>query len=53
MIFVVRLDDLTIIGFDMPIFYENWGLIKEHIATRSYAGVFDVSHMGQIKVYGI
>jgi len=39
-------------GYDMPIFYEGWGLIKEHIATREYAGIFDVSHMGQIKVYG-
>lgn len=39
-------------GFDMPIFYDNWGLIKEHKQTRDYAGVFDVSHMGQIKVYG-
>jgi aminomethyltransferase len=36
----------------MPIFYEGWGLIKEHTGTRNYAGLFDVSHMGQIKVYG-
>jgi len=39
-------------GYDMPIFYEGWGLIKEHLQTRSYASIFDVSHMGQIKVYG-
>merc|ERR1712216_227564 len=39
-------------GYEMPIFYEGWGLIKEHNAFRNYAAVFDVSHMGQIKIYG-
>ena len=49
---VVKLNVLSLIGYDMPIFYDNWGLIKEHKGTRDYAGIFDVSHMGQIKIYG-
>ena len=39
-------------GYDMPIFYDGWGIMKEHIACREYAAVFDVSHMGQVKIYG-
>lgn len=34
-------------GYDMPIQYPN-GVLKEHLHTRSAAGLFDVSHMGQI-----
>lgn len=37
-------------GFDMPIQYS--GIIDEHNAVRNEAGVFDVSHMGEIFVYG-
>tara|TARA_Y100000590_G_scaffold432493_1_gene548566 strand:- start:3284 stop:4312 length:1029 start_codon:yes stop_codon:yes gene_type:complete len=33
----------------MPINYEN-GIIKEHKHVRNYAGIFDVSHMGQILI---
>jgi len=33
-------------GYDMPIQYPT-GVLKEHLATRARAGVFDVSHMGQ------
>lgn len=33
-------------GYDMPIQYPS-GVLKEHLATRAKAGVFDVSHMGQ------
>ena len=33
----------------MPINY-NLGIIKEHLHVRSLAGVFDVSHMGQILI---
>ena len=36
-------------GYDMPINYEL-GIIKEHLHVRKYAGVFDVSHMGQILI---
>ncbi|MCJ2106793.1 glycine cleavage system aminomethyltransferase GcvT [Methylobacterium sp. E-041] len=34
-------------GYDMPLHYPA-GLLKEHIHTRANAGLFDVSHMGQI-----
>ncbi len=36
-------------GYDMPIHYPL-GVLKEHLHTRSAAGLFDVSHMGQIAV---
>ncbi len=34
-------------GWEMPIQYPD-GILKEHMATREYAGVFDVSHMGRL-----
>ncbi len=37
-------------GFEMPLQYE--GIIKEHLAVRSTAGVFDISHMGEFIVKG-
>jgi len=37
-------------GWDMPVEYQ--GLIDEHIACRTAAGLFDVSHMGEIHVTG-
>ena len=37
-------------GYDMPIEYD--GLDKEHTAVRTSAGLFDVSHMGEIVVEG-
>ncbi len=37
-------------GWDMPVEYS--GLIAEHLAVRSAAGLFDVSHMGQFDVEG-
>jgi aminomethyltransferase len=36
-------------GYDMPVQYPA-GIIKEHLHTRAAAGLFDVSHMGQIIV---
>jgi aminomethyltransferase len=36
-------------GYDMPVQYPS-GIIKEHLHTRAAAGLFDVSHMGQIAV---
>ncbi|MEK9720440.1 MAG: glycine cleavage system aminomethyltransferase GcvT, partial [Quisquiliibacterium sp.] len=36
-------------GFDMPIQYPA-GLKAEHLHTRERAGLFDVSHMGQIRI---
>ncbi|MBK7706331.1 MAG: glycine cleavage system aminomethyltransferase GcvT [Acidobacteria bacterium] len=38
-------------GWDMPVQYEA-GVIAEHMATRERAGLFDVSHMGEIWVDG-
>jgi aminomethyltransferase len=37
-------------GWDMPVQYT--GVIDEHLAVRSAAGLFDVSHMGEIEVRG-
>jgi aminomethyltransferase len=37
-------------GWEMPVSYE--GVIAEHNAVRSTAGVFDVSHMGEIETSG-
>ena len=36
-------------GYQMPVQYSS-GVMKEHLHVRSAAGLFDVSHMGQIKV---
>ena len=38
-------------GYDMPVSYPA-GIMQEHQHTRSQAGLFDVSHMGQIAVKG-
>lgn len=38
-------------GYSMPIQYKD-GVIKEHEWVRSKAGIFDVSHMGQVMVEG-
>ena len=37
-------------GWEMPVQYS--GVIAEHLAVRSRAGLFDVSHMGEIAVRG-
>ncbi|MGZ8313023.1 MAG: glycine cleavage system aminomethyltransferase GcvT, partial [Allosphingosinicella sp.] len=37
-------------GYEMPIQYE--GILAEHRWTRESAGLFDVSHMGQLIVTG-
>ncbi|MDR9771258.1 glycine cleavage system aminomethyltransferase GcvT [Rhizobium hidalgonense] len=36
-------------GYDMPVQYPA-GVMKEHLHTRTEAGIFDVSHMGQVIV---
>jgi glycine cleavage system T protein (aminomethyltransferase) len=38
-------------GYAMPVQYKE-GLRAEHLHTRSHAGLFDVSHMGQVRVTG-
>lgn len=37
-------------GWDMPVQYS--GIISEHMAVRTAAGLFDVSHMGEIEIRG-
>ena len=37
-------------GYWMPVQYE--GIIAEHLWTRNHAGLFDVSHMGQLDISG-
>jgi glycine cleavage system T protein (aminomethyltransferase) len=34
-------------GYEMPIRYQS-GILKEHLHTREAAGIFDVSHLGQL-----
>ena len=38
-------------GWDMPVQYPA-GTVEEHLRTRNHAGLFDVSHMGEIEVKG-
>jgi aminomethyltransferase len=38
-------------GYEMPVQYKE-GLRAEHLHTRAHAGLFDVSHMGQVRVTG-
>ena len=38
-------------GWDMPVQYPG-GIIAEHLAVRNEVGLFDVSHMGEIRVKG-
>jgi aminomethyltransferase len=38
-------------GYEMPVQYPS-GILDEHLHTRSKAGLFDVSHMGQLSLVG-
>ena len=37
-------------GYEMPVQYE--GIIKEHEFVRNNAGIFDISHMGEVLIKG-
>src|ERR1700760_3873169 len=37
-------------GWEMPVQYSS--LIAEHLAVRTAAGIFDISHMGEVTVSG-
>jgi aminomethyltransferase len=39
-------------GWDMPVAY-SLGIIGEHLSTRKYGGLFDISHMGRFMIRGI
>lgn len=41
---------LAFAGYEMPLQYE--GIIEEHIHCRNQCSVFDISHMGQIRIHG-
>jgi len=38
-------------GWDMPLNYPT-GIVAEHLATRKFGGLFDISHMGRFRVSG-
>jgi aminomethyltransferase len=38
-------------GWEMPVTYPT-GIIEEHLATRRYGGLFDISHMGRFSIRG-
>lgn len=38
-------------GYEMPVQYSK-GVKQEHLHTRKHAGLFDISHMGQVKLSG-
>ena len=38
-------------GWEMPISYKQ-GIIEEHLGTRRYGGLFDISHMGRFSISG-
>ena len=38
-------------GYEMPVQYST-GIVEEHKLTRNKAGLFDVSHMGQLSIEG-
>ncbi|MER3524721.1 MAG: glycine cleavage system protein T [Ignavibacteria bacterium] len=38
-------------GFEMPVQYPT-GIVEEHKRVRAAVGLFDVSHMGELEVYG-
>ncbi len=42
---------VTFAGYEMPVQYFS-GIVDEHKLTRSSAGLFDVSHMGQLSIEG-
>jgi aminomethyltransferase len=38
-------------NWQLPVYYQ--GLVEEHEAVRNHAGIFDVSHMGEIVIKGL
>src|SRR4030042_11276 len=39
-------------GWEMPVAYSQ-GILEEHLRTRKYGGLFDISHMGRFMIRGI
>ena len=38
-------------GWEMPVAYER-GILEEHLSTRKFGGLFDISHMGRFLIHG-
>jgi len=38
-------------GWEMPLTYQR-GILEEHLSTRRYGGLFDISHMGRFLIHG-
>ena len=38
-------------GWEMPLNYTS-GILAEHLATRKFGGLFDISHMGRLRISG-
>ncbi|MCK5682670.1 glycine cleavage system aminomethyltransferase GcvT [bacterium] len=39
-------------GWELPVSYKGYGILKEHENVRNNVGIFDVSHMGEIELIG-
>jgi aminomethyltransferase len=39
-------------GWEMPVSYQS-GILEEHLRTRKYGGLFDISHMGRFLIRGV
>jgi aminomethyltransferase len=39
-------------GWEMPLEFAGGGVLKEHAAVRTDVGIFDVSHLGKVRVHG-
>ena len=39
-------------GWHMPLLYAGGGMTDEHLATRRHASLFDLGHMGRVRVSG-
>jgi aminomethyltransferase len=39
-------------GWEMPVQYSGGGVVAEHTATREAVGLFDVSHLGKVRIAG-
>ncbi len=39
------------VGWEMPLNYPS-GILAEHLATRKFGGLFDISHMGRLLISG-
>lgn len=39
-------------GWEMPVDYPGYGVVAEHTAVRTAVGIFDVSHLGKVRIAG-